>query len=236
MRLLLVEDEELLSKSLAKGLRKRGYAVDCVFDGTAALKELEINEYDLMILDLNLPEVDGLEVLRRLRESNRELRVLILSARSSVEDKIGGLDLGANDYLTKPFDFGELEARVRALLRRSFQQENVVLSYGGLRADTAAKSVTLDGKPIALTKKEYGILEYLLYHSGRAVSAEELIEHVWDNGADPFSNALKFQMHSLRKKLAEAGGRDCIETLRGLGYRLAAPGGREPDGEGRERG
>lgn len=227
MKLLLVEDEELLSRSLAKGLRKLGYAVDCVYDGGAALEAYEINDYDLMILDLNLPVLDGLEVLRRIREQDRDLRVLILSARGTVEDKIGGLDLGSNDYLTKPFDFGELAARIRALLRRSFQQENAVLSCGPLRMDTAAKSVSANGIPVPLTKKEYGILEYLLRHPGRTVGAEEIIEHVWDSEADPFSNAFKFQLHSLRKKLEEAGMGLLIETLRGQGYRLVPGAGEE---------
>lgn len=223
MKLLLVEDEELLSKSLSKGLRKLGYAVDCAFDGEAALEAYEVNEYDLMVLDLNLPLLDGLEVLRRIRERDRELRVIILSARSSVEDKIDGLDLGSNDYLTKPFDFGELAARIRALLRRSFQQENAVLSCGRLQMDTASKQVFVSGPPLSLTKKEYGILEYLLRHSGRTVGAEEIIEHVWDSEADPFSNSFKFHLSSLRKKLDEAGAANYIETLRGQGYRISSP-------------
>lgn len=223
MKLLLVEDEELLSGAVAKGLRKRGYAVDCAYDGEEALALFYVNEYDLMILDLNLPEVDGLEVLRRIREQDASLRVLILSARSTVSDKIAGLDGGSNDYLTKPFDFGELEARIRALLRQEVQMKAVSLSCGGLRMDTAAKQTFWEDKPVELTKKEYAILEYLMVHPHQVVSPEELIEHVWDSEADPFSNSFRFHISSLRKKLAAALEReDLIITLRGQGYRMAA--------------
>lgn len=222
MKLLLVEDEALLSAAMAKGLRKRGYAVDCAYDGEEALERYGVNEYDLMILDLNLPKLDGLEVLRRIRERDAELRVLILSARSTVPDKIAGLDGGSNDYLTKPFDFAELEARICAVLRLEVRAKDVNLSRGGLRMDTAAKQVFWRETPVELTKKEYAILEYLMANPGKVVSTEELIEHVWDSEADPFSNAFRFHISSLRKKLAAASGReDLIITLRGQGYRLA---------------
>ena len=221
MKLLLVEDEVALSAAMAKGLRKRGYAVDCAHDGEEALELYGINEYDLMILDLNLPKLDGLEVLRRIREKDAELRVLILSARSTVPDKIAGLDGGSNDYLTKPFDFAELEARIRALLRQEVRTKGVELSHGDLRMDTAARQVFWRDKPVELTKKELAILEYLMAHPGRVISAEELIEHTWDSEADPFSNAFRFHLSSLRKKLAAASGReDLIVTLRGQGYRI----------------
>ena len=226
MKLLLVEDEALLSAAVAKGLRKRGYAVDCAYDGAEALELYGVNEYDLMILDLNLPGVDGLEVLRRVRAGDAELRVLILSARSTVPDKIAGLDGGSNDYLTKPFDFAELEARIRALLRREVRVKDVSLSLGALRVDTAAKRAHWGDAPVELTKKEYAILEYLMVHQNRVVPAEELIEHVWDSRADPFSNAFRFHVSSLRKKLAAASGReDLIATLRGRGYRMAGEEG-----------
>ena len=222
MKLLVVEDDQALSRLLAKGLDKLGYAVDRAFDGEEALNLFEINAYDLMILDLNLPRLDGLEVLRRVREADRDFRVLILSARSSVEDRVAGLDLGASDYLTKPFDLRELEARIRGLLRREFTQRDVALSLGGLRVDTAQRTASWADKPIPLTKKEYGILEYLI-HDGGTVSAETLMEHVWDSEADLFSNTLKFHISSLRKKLeAAAGGAVEIVTLRGQGYRLAS--------------
>lgn len=221
MKLLVVEDDQALSRLLVKGLGKLGYAVDCAFDGEEALSLFEVNEYDLLILDLNLPKLDGLEVLRRVRKADRDFRVLILSARSSVEERVAGLDLGASDYLSKPFDLRELEARIRGLLRREFTQRDVTLSLGGLRADTAQRVAFWADKPIPLTKKEYGILEYLL-HDGGTVSAETLIEHVWDSETDLFSNTLKFHISSLRKKLeAATGGGVEIVTLRGQGYRLA---------------
>ncbi len=223
MKLLLVEDEALLSKNVSKGLRLLGYAVDCAYDGEEALDLYALNDYDLMILDLNLPKLDGMEVLRRIRERDANFRILILSARNTVEDKIGGLDGGSNDYLTKPFEFRELEARIRGLLRRSFTTGSPELCCGPLRVDTAARKVYCGGTPVELTRKEYAILEYLLIHTGRVVSAEELIEHAWDSEADPFSNAFRFHIHSLRRKLDEAGARDYIVTQRGQGYRIQNP-------------
>lgn len=228
MKLLLVEDEALLSTAVAKGLRKRGYAVDCAFDGEEALALYSVNEYDLMILDLNLPKLDGLEMLRRIREKDAAMRVLILSARSTVPDKIAGLDGGSNDYLTKPFDFSELEARIRALLRQEVRMKGVERFHGGLRMDTAARQAYWRDTPVELTKKEYAILEYLMAHPGRVVSAEELIEHVWDNETALFSNSFRFHISSLRKKLAAAcKNNGLIVTLRGQGYRLAG----EEEGE-----
>ncbi|WP_148410333.1 response regulator transcription factor [Murimonas intestini] len=222
MKLLLVEDEVMLSKFLAKGLRKLGYAVDCAYDGEEALDMYEINDYDLMILDLNLPKKDGMEVLETIRKKNGEFRILVLSARNAVEDKIAGLDLGCNDYLTKPFDFAELEARIRSLLRREFRVRDVKLRCGSLTLDTAAKAVYVRDEEVALTKKEYALLEYLLNHMGNVVSTEELIEHVWDSDADLFSNSFKFHIHSLKKKLDGAGGAGkYIVNQRGLGYKIA---------------
>lgn len=222
MKLLLVEDEPLLSAAVTKGLRKRGYAVDCAYDGEEALELYSVNKYDLMILDLNLPKLDGLEVLSHIRERDAVLRVLILSARSSVPDKIAGLDGGSNDYLTKPFDFAELEARIRALLRQEVRMKDVNLSVGRLRVDTAAKQAYWQHELVELTKKEYAILEYLMAHQGRVISAEELIEHVWNSESDPFSNAFRFHISSLRKKLSAVSGTDgLIITLRGQGYRMA---------------
>lgn len=223
MKLLLVEDEEMLSKSIAKGLGLLGYAVDCAYDGEEALYLYELNEYDLMILDLNLPKLDGMEVLRRIRSQDEEFRVLILSARNTVEDKVSGLDGGSNDYLTKPFDFKELEARIRSLLRRSFATRNTMLVCGALQLDTAAKKSTCRGQEIDLTRKEYALLEYLMVHTGEMVSAEELIEHAWDSEADLFSNSFRFHIHSLRKKLDAAGAVGYIINQRGHGYRLECP-------------
>jgi len=218
MRILLVEDEKMLSGFIVKGLRNAGYAVDPVFDGEEALYEYEVNEYDLIVLDLNLPKKDGLEVLREIRAKNQEIKVLILSARTKVGDRILGLDEGANDYLIKPFDFGELEARIRNLLRREFVQKPLDLSLGDLRVDTKAKRVYFDDQEIALTRKEYGILEYLMLHQSHVISAEELTEHVWDNEFDPFSNTFRYHIHSLKKKLSAASGLDFIKTIRGQGY------------------
>lgn len=218
MRILLVEDEKMLSGLIAKGLRNAGYAVDAAYDGEDALFEYEVNEYDLIILDLNLPRKDGLDVLREIRAKDSEMKVLILSARTKVSDRILGLDEGANDYLIKPFDFGELEARVRNLLRREFTQKPLDLRLGGLRVDTKAKRALFNGQEIALTRKEYGILEYLMLHRDQVISAEKLTEHVWNNEFDPFSNTFRYHIHSLKKKLNSASGLDFIKTVRGQGY------------------
>lgn len=215
MKLLLVEDEELLSNAIAKGLRQVGFAVDQAFDGEEALYAYEVNAYDLIVLDLNLPVIDGVEVLRRIRETDMETKILILSARGEVGDRVAGLNEGANDYLVKPFDFEELTARVHNLIRRTFVQAPAVLRAGKVAVDVLAKSVTLDRAPLPLTNKEYGILEYLMINQDRVVSQSELIEHVWDSEADPFSNALKFHLHALKKKL---GDMDLICNVRGQGY------------------
>lgn len=226
MKLLLVEDEAVLSKSIARGLGKRGYTVDCAFDGEEALELYSLNSYDLMILDLNLPKLGGMEVLRRVREQDEDMRILILSARDTPGDKIEGLDAGCSDYLTKPFDFGELEARIRSLLRRRFLHQDSVLCCGPIRLDTASKRAVVNGSPVPLTAKEYGILEYLFYHRDRVVSAEELIEHIWESDEALFSNTFKVQLHSLKKKLDQAGGAGRgIVTQRGQGYRIAEPSG-----------
>lgn len=220
MRILLVEDEKMLSGYIVKGLTNNGYAVDAVYDGEEALFEYSVNEYDLIILDLNLPKKDGIEVLREIREKDAEIKIIILSARSKVDDRIFGLDEGANDYLVKPFDFGELEARIRNLLRRNFSQAPTVLTIGSLQIDTKAKQVLCGETEIALTRKEYGILEYLAFHKGQVVSAEEITEHVWNNEFDPFSNTLRYHIHSLKKKLNTAADMDYIKTIHGQGYRL----------------
>lgn len=217
MKLLLVEDEELLSGAIAKGLKKLGFAVDQVYDGEAALYSYEVNAYDLIILDLNLPVIDGMEVLRQIRESDLETKLIILSARSSIDDRVLGLNEGANDYLIKPFDFEELVARIHNLMRRTFSQAPSVITAGSLTVDVLAKTVLLNNISLSLTNKEYSILEYLMLNQGRVISQSKLIEHVWDSEADPFSNALKFQLHSLKKKLGKA---DIISNVRGQGYTI----------------
>lgn len=220
MRILLVEDEKMLSDMIAKGLRNAGYAVDTAYDGEDALFQYEVNDYDLIILDLNLPKVDGLDVLRKIREADDEIKILILSARTKIGDRILGLDEGANDYLIKPFDFGELAARIRGLLRRNFVQAPPLLDLNDLRVDTKAKKVTIADTVVALTRKEYGILEYLLLHKNRVVSAEELTEHVWDSTFDPFSNTFRYHIHSLKKKLSMVSGTEYIKTVYGQGYMM----------------
>lgn len=224
MKLLLVEDEQLLSKSIAKGLKMLGYAVDCAYDGEEALYLYEVNTYDLMILDLNLPILDGMEVLRRIRQHNTEFRILILSARNSLDDKINGLDMGSNDYLTKPFEFKELEARIRSLLRRSFSTAPSKVMCGALMLDMTAHKVFCHDTALELTRKEYALLEYLINHPGQIISAEELIEHAWESENDLFSNTFRFHIHSLRRKLEQSMAGVHIVTKRGLGYCLEATG------------
>ncbi len=219
MKLLLVEDERRLSGVLAKGLKKLCYAVDTAYDGEEALALWEVNCYDLIILDLNLPRLDGLGVLRSLRARDQKTKILILSAKNTVEDKIAGLDDGANDYLEKPFDFLELTARIRNLLRWSFVSQGSRLQFGDLVVDSKLRCATVSGQVLALTPKEYAILEYLALRADCIITAEELIEHVWDSEADLFSNALKYHIHTLKKKLALPG---LITNARGKGYCLHA--------------
>lgn len=217
MKLLMIEDEEDILHAVSRGLRKCGYAVDTAQDGADGLELCLINQYDLIILDLNLPHMDGMEVLQKIREQNQETKVLILSARYSVEDKVLGLDEGANDYLVKPFHFAELEARIRALLSRRFSRDPNLLVCGDLSMDIALRRVAANGQMLELTAKEMAILEYLLKNQERPVSAEELLEHVWDSEADLFSNSIKVHMSVLRKKIGDA----CqIVNIRGTGYQL----------------
>lgn len=218
MRILIVEDDEKLRRSLSEGLRLKGYAVDVASDGESADEKVFCERYDLIILDLNLPKMDGFSVLENLRKDKRDVPVLILSARDGVSDKVKGFDLGANDYLTKPFHFAELDARVRSLLRRKTVIENTVLSSGALSFDTVSRSVIAAGNPVSLTTKETALLEYLLLHKGRVITLEELIEHVWDSNADTFSNSVRVHMSSLRRKLKTQLGYDPVCNRIGEGY------------------
>ena len=220
MHLLVIEDERALCETIVRSLRRLAYSVDYCYDGEKALELLGVECYDLVLLDLNLPKKDGMTVLRALRQTDRETRVLILSARSEVEDKVQGLDAGANDYLSKPFHLAELEARVRSLTRRKFIQQDVCLCCGRLSFNTRSRVATVDGQTLALTRKESGVLEYLLLHQGRPVSQEELIEHVWDGSVDSFSNSIRVHISALRKKLRAALGYDPIRNRIGEGYEI----------------
>ena len=220
MHLLVIEDERILCEAIVRSLRRLAYSVDCCHDGDTALKLLDEEKYDLVLLDLNLPGTDGMTVLRTLRQTDRETRVLILSARSEVGDKVAGLDAGANDYLAKPFHLAELAARIRSLTLRQFTQQDVLLTCKELSFDTRSRAATASGQPLTLTRKETGILEYLMVHQGRPVSQEELIEHVWDNSIDNFSNSIRVHISSLRKKLRTALGYDPIRNRIGEGYLL----------------
>ena len=218
MHILVVEDERALCDTIIRSLRRLAYSVDFCYNGNKALELIDVERYDLILLDLNLPGTDGMTVLRTLRKTDHETRVLILSARSEVADKVEGLDAGANDYLAKPFHLAELEARIRSLTRRQFTQNDVVLSCGDLAFDTKARTASVAGQALTLTRKETGILEYLLLNKGRPVSQEELIDHVWDNSVDNFSNSIRVHISSLRKKLRAALGYDPIRNRIGEGY------------------
>ena len=220
MRILIVEDEIDLCDSIAEGLQIDGYAVDTCYDGTEAYELITTETYDLVVLDLNLPGMDGMDVLSKVRKQDKNTKILILSARSTVTDKVTGLDSGANDYLAKPFDFEELEARIRCLLRRTFIQEDTVLVWEGISLDTVRRSAFVNGKELALTKKELALLEYYRLNPGKVISQEEMMEHVWNMDADSLSNAVRVHIASLRKKLKAALTYDTIATKIGAGYFL----------------
>jgi DNA-binding response OmpR family regulator len=222
MRLLVVEDEEDLAEGLRVGLARTGYAVDVAGDAAQAYDHLTVNEYDLMLLDVNLPDGDGFTLCRSLRNGevatpgDGDLRVLMLTARGGLDDRVRGLDEGADDYLVKPFHLAELLARVRALLRRDTNGATARLTVGGIVLDAARHTVAVRGEPLALTPKEFGVLEYLMTRPGVVVSSEELLEHVWDANADPFTQTVRVTVGTLRRKLGEGS----IDTVVGRGYRL----------------
>ena len=218
MHLLVIEDERVLCETIVRSLRRLAYSVDHCYDGDKALELLGTERFDLVLLDLNLPGKDGMTVLRTFRQRDRKTPVLILSARSEVKDKVEGLDAGANDYLSKPFHLAELEARIRSLTLRQFTQQDVLLTFKALSFDTRSRTATVNGQTLALTRKETGILEYLMVHQGRPVSQEELMEHVWDNSVDSFSNSIRVHISALRKKLRTALGYDPIRNRIGEGY------------------
>ena len=221
MRILLVEDEPSAAHMLAKGLREQTYAVDVAADGETALEQAYFNSYDLIILDLMLPGKDGLEVCRDLRAQGAVVPILMLTARDAIEDRIAGLDIGADDYLTKPFDFHELLARVRALLRRGQALQPDILRVGDLMVATRPRQVWRGDSPIDLTAKEYALLEYLCRRAGEVVTRAEIAEHVWDASFDPFSNLIEVYIQRLRRKIDEDHPVKFIRTRRGEGYMLA---------------
>jgi len=217
MRVLVVEDFEVLARSIGTGLRREGMAVDVAFDGSEALEHLACTHYDVVVLDRDLPGVHGDEICRRLAAERSESRVLMLTAASTVTERVEGLGLGADDYLTKPFNFAELVARIRALGRRPSAALPPVLSSGDLFLDPARRIARRSGRLLDLSPKEFAVLEYLLASPGRVVGAEELLERVWDEAADPFTTAVKSTVHRLRVKL---GDPPVIETVRESGYRI----------------
>jgi two-component system, OmpR family, copper resistance phosphate regulon response regulator CusR len=222
MRILQVEDEPAAARMLAKGLREQGYAVDTAHDGAEATYKVAINQYDLIILDIVLRGQDGFSICRDLRSTGFSSPILMLTARDAVDDRVRGLDVGADDYLTKPFDYLELLARVRALLRRRPSPYVDVIEVGDLRVDIKARTVTRCNRNIDLTAKEYTILEYLASRKGQLVSREDLSEHAWDENFDPFSNLIEVYILRLRKKIDVTHTIKLLRTRRGEGYMLTA--------------
>jgi two-component system OmpR family response regulator len=217
MRILVVEDEPNLLRQLKSGLETAGYAVDTAADGEDGLYLGSTETYDAVILDLGLPEIDGLTVLDRWRKDGRAMPVLVLTARDSWSDKVAGLDAGADDYLAKPFQTEELIARLRALIRRAAGKATSELVAGGVRLDTRSGRVSLDGEPVKLTAQEFKLLSYLMHHKGKVISRTERTEHLYDQDIDRDSNTIEVFVGRLRKKLPD----DCIQTVRGLGYQIA---------------
>ena len=219
MRLLLVEDEPLTVRMLAKGLREQAYAVDIAESAHAASMLVADHDYDLIVLDLGLPDGDGLTLCRRIREAGTVAPILILTARDAVDSRIAGLDSGADDYLLKPFDFGELLARLRALSRRGTRPpQNERLQVGELRLDTRAQAAFCGATPLPLTTREYALLEFMARHAGRIVTREAIAEHVWDSAYDPFSNVIDVFVQRLRRKIDDPDVESLIRTRRGEGY------------------
>ena len=218
MKLLLVEDSERLQRSLSTGLQKHGFTVDQAFGGEQALAFTAVNRYDAVILDLMLPKVDGLTVLTRLRAAGDDCHVLILSANDQTEDRVHGLDLGADDYLVKPFSFDELVSRLRALNRRRSGVKNPVIEIDGVRLDTVARQVSFAGEPVALTPQEYRLLEFLALRRGRVFSHDQLIDQLYDANSYVTRNAVEAHISALRKRLTAAGAPKLVTTRRGFGY------------------
>jgi len=223
MRLLLVEDDARIARFATKGLQEQSYAVDVVANGNDAVYQVEINDYDVVILDVMIPGLDGFAVCRAMRGLGKRMPILMLTARDGVDDRITGLDSGADDYLTKPFEFGELLARLRALLRRPNELRPSELVVGDLQINTGAQSVKRGSRVIQLTTKEYALLEFLARNAGRVVGRSEIAEHVWDETFDPFSNLIEVYINRLRRKIGDDPAKPVLQTRRGSGYVLAAP-------------
>ena len=224
MRILIIEDEKKMASFLERGLKEEGYAVDVAEDGEKGWEYAVSNEYDLLIVDWMLPKMSGLDLCKKVRGESKQTPILILTARDATEDKIKGLDVGADDYLTKPFSFDELVARIRALLRRPPKiKDKTVLQCGNLSMDLIKRHVMVGAEEIAFSQKEFALLEYLLRRTGEVVSRTEIAEHVWDLHFDPMSNTIDVYINFLRKKLLEKQVTFKIETVRGAGYRLVAP-------------
>jgi len=226
MRVLVVEDEADLAAAIAVGLRRDGYAVDTAGTGQDALLKLQVSDYDLVCLDLNLPDLDGREVCRAIRRGDvagdQQPKVLMLTARDSLDDRVDGLDDGADDYLVKPFAFPELLARLRALGRREATSGGARLEVGNLAIDAAKREAWYRQSDLELTAKEFALLRYFMLHVDEVMSAERLLEHVWDEHADPFTNTVRVTVSNLRRKLRDLGGDNAIATVVGSGYRLRA--------------
>lgn len=222
MRILLAEDQPRVAGFIAKGLREQAYAVDIAADGEQALYHASVSEYDLIILDIMMPVKDGYAVCRELRASGIRVPILMLTARGSVDDRVSGLDAGADDYLAKPFDFKELLARIRALLRRPQALRPAEVHAGDLLLNTASHSASRSGARVSLTAKEYALLEYLVLNQDRVVNREQIAQHVWDESFDPFSNVIDVYIKRLRAKIDAGFSRPLIHTRRGEGYLLSA--------------
>jgi len=220
MRILIVEDERRLSNIIKKGLSEDGFAVDQAFEGVEGQYLAESEQYDLIVLDIMLPKIDGLQLCRQLRERNIKIPVLMLTAKSTTEDKVAGLDSGADDYLTKPFSFVEFRSRIHALIRRSHQETSPTLSLGDLEVDPLRHVVKRDGKTINLTPKEFAILELLLRHKGEVISRTMIIEHVWDYNFEGMSNIVDVFVVALRKKIDSGAKVKLIQTIHGVGYKI----------------
>lgn len=223
MRILLVEDDSRIARFVSQALREQAYAVDASADGEDALYKASVNDYDAVILDVMIPGRDGFEVCRELRSTGSAVPVIMLTARDAVPDRVAGLDSGADDYLTKPFEVAELLARLRALLRRGRAVRPALVAVADLRIDTRAHAVTRAGRKLELTAKEYALLEYLARERGRVLTRSEIAEHVWDENFDPLSNLIDVNINRLRRKVDDGFASPLIHTRRGEGYMLAAP-------------